>query len=191
MNGSIPHWLADDFDPDRVLDLREQPCVALADERGAIVGAFVACGETHRDYAELLGHGRSEPSTMLAVAIRTAFSEWAGPREPREAFVFFMTPSIIARIMPLSGPTHLAAISLERVNYREMASGAIARFGISRRETDIVKGLFSGLSAADMARELQISEMTVQGHVKRILAKTKSKTRTEMVAKLLGWRAGR
>jgi DNA-binding CsgD family transcriptional regulator len=102
-----------------------------------------------------------------------------------------MTTSVIARIMPLSGPTHLAAISLERVTYREMASGAMTRYGISKRESDIVKGLFAGLSSSDMAKELKISEMTVQGHVKRILAKTKSKTRTEMVAKLLGWRTGR
>jgi DNA-binding CsgD family transcriptional regulator len=190
MTNSVPHWLADDFDPDRVLGLREQPCFALADERGVIVGDFVGHAEAHREYAELLGRGRSEPSNMLAVAIRTTFAEWTGS-EAREAFVFFMTTSIIARIMPLSGPAHLAAISLERVTYREMASGAMTRYGISKRESDIVKGLFAGLSSSDMAKELKISEMTVQGHVKRILAKTKSKTRTEMVAKLLGWRTGR
>ena len=97
MTNSVPHWLADDFDPDRVLGLREQPCFALADERGAIVGDFVGHAPAHREYAELLGRGRSEPSNMLAVAIRTTFAEWAGG-EVREAFVFFMTTSIIARI---------------------------------------------------------------------------------------------
>jgi len=182
------HWLADDVDTERVLGLREQPCIALADARGHIAGSFV--GESQPDYAELLGRGTAQASTLLVAAIRTAFAEWAGG-EPRNPHVFFMTPSIVARIMPLLGEHQFAAISLERVIFREAASGAMRRFGISRRESDVVKGLFAGLSAADMARELHISEVTVQGHVKRILAKTGSKTRTEMVAKLLGWRAGR
>jgi DNA-binding NarL/FixJ family response regulator len=47
--------------------------------------------------------------------------------------------------------------------------------------------ILEGDSAGDIARTLCISEHTVQGYVKVLLSKTKSRNRPAMVAKVLNW----
>ena len=47
--------------------------------------------------------------------------------------------------------------------------------------------MLEGLSSALIAERLHISQATAQGHLKRLLLKTESKNRAQMIARVLGW----
>jgi DNA-binding CsgD family transcriptional regulator len=57
---------------------------------------------------------------------------------------------------------------------------------LSLRETEIVDHLVRGLTNAEIARALGISEKTVKNHVNHIYAKLHTRNRAETVALWLG-----
>jgi DNA-binding CsgD family transcriptional regulator len=57
---------------------------------------------------------------------------------------------------------------------------SFARFGITRRERDIVRGILQGRSNAEIAASLFISERTVETHVTNIYQKTGVKSRVQL-----------
>ena len=65
---------------------------------------------------------------------------------------------------------------------------AASRFQLTQRQTEVLELVLGGASASDVARSLVISEYTAQGYVKTLLAKTKSRNRAAMVAKVLDWK---
>jgi len=68
---------------------------------------------------------------------------------------------------------------------------AAARYLLTRRQTEVLVLVLGGASASDIARSLVISEYTAQGYVKGLLAKTDSRNRAAMVAKVLNWKQPR
>jgi DNA-binding CsgD family transcriptional regulator len=58
---------------------------------------------------------------------------------------------------------------------------AFTRFGITRRERDIVRGILRGSSNAEIAAALFISERTVETHVTNIYQKTGVKSRVQLL----------
>jgi DNA-binding CsgD family transcriptional regulator len=93
------------------------------------------------------------------------------------------------RIVPLDGTENgHVALLLEQLYTRETLERAAARFKLSRREGDVVRLLLDGDSIAEIAGRLAIAESTVGDYVKRLFAKTRVRNRTEMIAKVLGWR---
>ena len=61
-------------------------------------------------------------------------------------------------------------------------STARARPSLTRREREILQLLADGMSNADVAKKLFISQETVKSHVRHILAKLEADTRTHAVA---------
>jgi NarL family two-component system response regulator LiaR len=59
---------------------------------------------------------------------------------------------------------------------------------LTEREMDVLKHIAEGLSNADIAQKLTISEYTVKGHVSNILSKLHLSDRTQ--AAVLAWRQG-
>lgn len=57
--------------------------------------------------------------------------------------------------------------------------------GLSPRETDVLRLIRQGLSSADMARRLCISENTLKVHVSKILKKTGARNRTHLMSMLM------
>lgn len=55
------------------------------------------------------------------------------------------------------------------------------KFQLTRRETDLLQQLLKGWTNKEIATAVQISEQTVKEHIKHILAKTGSTTRTGIV----------
>ncbi len=68
---------------------------------------------------------------------------------------------------------------------------AASRYQLTRRQTQVLELVLGGASASDIARSLVISEYTAQGYVKGLLAKTDSRNRAAMVAKVLNWKQSR
>jgi DNA-binding CsgD family transcriptional regulator len=79
------------------------------------------------------------------------------------------------------------AVRLVADRHRDCLARAIKLYHLTNRQTDVLLQVFDGASAGDVARALGISEYTAQGYIKTLLAKTGSRNRTAMVAKVLDW----
>lgn len=82
----------------------------------------------------------------------------------------------------------LAPVLAELQAGRAAPSGRVALRRLTPRETEILRALAAGDAIADIAEELGISALTVQSHVKNILAKLGVHSRLEAVT--LAWRHG-
>jgi DNA-binding CsgD family transcriptional regulator len=76
---------------------------------------------------------------------------------------------------------------LERIGRREEAAAQQAKtiFRLTEREVQVVQHLLKGWSNKAIAYELKLSEQTVKEHLQRIMAKTKSASRTGILARVL------
>ena len=96
-------------------------------------------------------------------------------------------PSLILRIVELDGPAGLHyGVFAEAYQSRDNMREAARRYGISRRELEVLNLLVQGAATGEIAAQLHIAETTVQDHIKSIAAKTSARSRTEIVAKVLG-----
>lgn len=59
------------------------------------------------------------------------------------------------------------------------------RFGLTRREADVLKRLLDGLKNADIAKKMAIAEQTVKDHLSRIYKKMGVKNRLELMRSLI------
>ena len=76
------------------------------------------------------------------------------------------------------------AVFVEPVK-RDGVAAAIKRFGVSKREAEVLEALMAGRSTPLIARQLFISEATVGEHVKNLFKKTKTNRRSELIARIL------
>lgn len=61
-------------------------------------------------------------------------------------------------------------------------------FGLSTRESQLIGLLATGSSTRDLARDMYLSEHTVQSHLKSIFAKTGAGSRLTLLSRALGTR---
>jgi DNA-binding NarL/FixJ family response regulator len=83
---------------------------------------------------------------------------------------------------------HLAAVLEQLESGRIAPSGRRALTRLTPRETEILRSIAAGESTAQVAAQLGISALTVQSHVKSILAKLGVHSKIEAVT--LAWRYG-
>jgi DNA-binding CsgD family transcriptional regulator/MFS family permease len=88
---------------------------------------------------------------------------------------------VIALFFVLYQKLYTAAISPEEAEKRRL-SEYVHRFGLSAREQEIFSLIIQGLSNAEMASSLYITESTVKFHVGNILKKTEFASRLELIA---------
>ena len=58
--------------------------------------------------------------------------------------------------------------------------------GLTPRETAVVTALVAGVGTREVARDLHVSEWTVQDHLKSVFAKLDVHSRREVLARLAG-----
>jgi DNA-binding CsgD family transcriptional regulator len=124
----------------------------------------------------------------LQPAIEHPIRAWHAAGTPDGEFVAVPMPGIALRAVALDGASSWIAVMLERVCARETLESAARRHGLSPRECDVLRLLLEGDSACEIAQRLRIAEYTVGDYLKRIFAKTRVRNRSEMIAKILGWR---
>jgi DNA-binding CsgD family transcriptional regulator len=78
------------------------------------------------------------------------------------------------------------AVSIEPSTPSERMDLFARGFGLSTREQQVLSLLGTGLDSKEIAGALVLSEHTVNDHVKTILAKTGSRTRQILLARVLG-----
>jgi DNA-binding CsgD family transcriptional regulator len=90
------------------------------------------------------------------------------------------------RTVPLDGAWASATVVfVESGEVRGSIQRAAQRYGLSKREMDVLRLMLDNHSNAAVARVLCIAESTVCDHVKNIYRKTQSTRRTELIGKLL------
>lgn len=123
--------------------------------------------------------------------VRKAVACWNDP-SVRSEQAFMPSSDLIVRVVPLDqGRSFGIALVLEPYESRSQLGAATRRFRLTNRELEVIALLFSGLGTPAISQRLAISDATVNDHVKRLLQKTGTANRTEMAAKLLGWRGDR
>lgn len=75
-------------------------------------------------------------------------------------------------------------IVIEPTKPEEMLPFSMAAYGLSPREEEIVKLVVRGLSTVRIARQLYISEYTVQNHLRSVFEKVGVRTRGELAKRL-------
>jgi DNA-binding CsgD family transcriptional regulator len=78
------------------------------------------------------------------------------------------------------------AVTVERSTPTERAEVYARAFGLTARETQLLKYLISGADTRALARELSIAEHTVNDHLKSIFAKSGTHSRRQVVANVTG-----
>jgi DNA-binding CsgD family transcriptional regulator len=81
--------------------------------------------------------------------------------------------------------TPLVVILMERVRYREMNLDGAAGLGLTEREHQVVRNLVKGWTNKEIASELGITEQTVKAHIRQVMMKMGTTTRTGVLSKLL------
>jgi DNA-binding CsgD family transcriptional regulator len=78
-------------------------------------------------------------------------------------------------------------IILERIGRRQefTLDDAKTRFGLTERETVVIEHLLKGWTNKEIANAIAISEQTVKEHIKHIMDKTKTSTRTGILVAVL------
>jgi len=94
--------------------------------------------------------------------------------------------SVVVRLIPLTGSGVAYAVLVERLRLRRHLNALAQRFGLSAREREVLSLIAKGAKNSEIAQTLNIAESTAIFHVKRLLAKTNSRNRTELVSKAVG-----
>jgi len=133
---------------------------------------------------------RLEP--QLEAAVAAVVATWTDdPATMREATAI-PRQALVMRVVPLRGPAGLRiGVTFERLKTRNAVASAARRFGLSPRELDVLAHVLEGHDTPRVADLLGIAPSTVNDHVKRMFAKTESRNRAELAARILGWKAER
>lgn len=78
------------------------------------------------------------------------------------------------------------AVSIEPAAPGDRVAVFARACGLSRRETELLGHLVAGASTREVARQMSVSENTVQDHLKSVFAKTSTRSRRALLACALG-----
>ena len=98
-----------------------------------------------------------------------------------------------ARLSPDQSPASGAAtivVTIEEASASERVGLFGRAFGLSAREYELLGLLATGSDTRSMAREMSLSEHTIQDHIKSIFAKTGAHDRVTVLSRALGTRLG-
>jgi DNA-binding CsgD family transcriptional regulator len=125
---------------------------------------------------------------LVEDAIRKKTADWHGNPDARIPASLAIPPILIASVIPLlNGEEYRIGVVIDRYSKRNALNAAAMRFNLSLRELEVIALLLRGMGTAEIAKNLLIAISTVQDYVRRILIKTHSSNRAELVSKVLGW----
>ena len=78
------------------------------------------------------------------------------------------------------------AVTIETASPAQRVDLFSRAHGLSPRETDLMAALVRGSDTRQLARELYVSQNTVQDHLKSIFAKTSTRNRRMLMARAFG-----
>jgi DNA-binding CsgD family transcriptional regulator len=102
-----------------------------------------------------------------------------------------LTSPMLLRGFGIPGPADVdqarIIVMLDRISSREPVamSQACTGFGLTPRGRAVVRCLAQGHTNKEIAQQLGITEQTVKEHIQRLMRKTKTMTRTGLLARVL------
>ncbi|MBB3083294.1 helix-turn-helix transcriptional regulator [Geodermatophilus sabuli] len=87
-----------------------------------------------------------------------------------------------ARLERDGDATDEVAVMIEQARPTQIAPVLVRAYGLSQRETDVVKAVLHGLSTEEIAHSLHLSPYTVQDYLKSVFHKVGVSSRRELVA---------
>jgi DNA-binding CsgD family transcriptional regulator len=127
---------------------------------------------------------------LLEETVRALTSAWTG-QSVKHTGVARPVPFLVVRTQPMSGPAGLfIGVRIDRFQPPNSLTGPASRFHISPREVQVLALLLDGNHLDEIAKKLFITSSTVQDHINRMLEKTGSRNRSELIARVLGWELG-
>jgi DNA-binding CsgD family transcriptional regulator len=125
---------------------------------------------------------------LVEETVRTLIAPWYTTPFSREPGVARPVPFLVVRTQPMSGPAGLRiGVRIEASPMTNSLTSAASRFHITPRELQVLGLLLDGTQLEEIGLRLHITSSTVQDHVRNMVEKTKSRNRTELVARVLGW----
>jgi DNA-binding CsgD family transcriptional regulator len=167
------------------LRARTQPAFFILNDALEIEHAWSPDGET----PTVVRDGAVRLAPPFEAAVRDLTAQWAAtdPATLHDG-IAVPEPPFVLRVLPLFGSAGLRiGVSVERLKTRNAMRSAARKFGLSPRELEVLTLLLEGRDSKEAADVLHIAPSTVNDHVKRMLTKTQSRNRAELVARALGW----
>ncbi len=162
---------------------RSRVAVVIADHNLSIVLANATAREMLAPF-DTRGYSRL-PSELIA-----DLSGWIASRTMTERTSSAL-PDLLVHASHLEGDRSAIGLVVERFETRETLETASSRFGLSRRERDVIRLLLAGRSSSEIAVDLGIGQHTVGDYLKRIFAKTNVRSRPELLGKIFNWQSTR
>lgn len=124
----------------------------------------------------------------LPVAIAATVRRLVGKRKKQRSISGVARTGLIVRIAALDNSTgdETLAVFVEKQQMREHVSRAAKKFGLTKRELEVLALLIDGARSRDIAQKLAIGEATAIFHVRGLKEKTGSRTRLELISKVVG-----
>lgn len=160
---------------------RTRPAIIMLD-----AALNVVCSEPRA--IELLSRVTSgEIGEQLPPQIQSAISERIHEMRSAGATAdtFVAIDNLLLRVVPVSGEAgSFIAVFVEAHAKREHLLHATKRYGLTKREGEVLSLLVRGHRGTEIADELCITPATVNDHFKSCLKKTNARTRAEMLVKI-------
>ena len=171
-----------------VAALRAAPDVIVVDlerDDGHGLGALVEVCEAVRDVRVIAATTERDPELGSAIVTAGAsglLPSWGDPAEMEDAIRRAVAGELV---LP---DDHLSSLVDRLRAVRARVTGAANLESLTARELEVLRLLSDGRSTVEIAALLGISPMTVQSHVKNVLAKLRVHSKVEAVR--LAWRFG-
>ena len=154
-------------------DLDRPPGAFTIDQEGN----FVATTQAAEEWLDTLVEGQvSTLVSSLVVGVRRTGS--------RSVTVAGSAGPLTFHALPLKGSEDEISVIVEYPRPIRLTSLVIEAYGLTPREREVVELVLKGLATRQVAGDLEISEYTVQDHLKSVFAKTGTATRGELLAAL-------
>jgi DNA-binding NarL/FixJ family response regulator len=92
---------------------------------------------------------------------------------------------MLVRVAREDGPNGNMAVFVHEYKTRDGIKQFVAQYGITPREHEVLTMLIDGHSTTAMAERINVAVSTVLLHIKSLLVKTRSHSRTELVGKVV------
>jgi DNA-binding CsgD family transcriptional regulator len=165
-----------------ILNRRSRPFLIVLDADLNVICAEDRAFEfLEHAYPAQTGDRRLPQSLCLAVQNAVTRAREERVAEP----TVVLTEKLLLRIVPLAGNGGAyASVLVEPQAKREHLQRAVGRYGLTRRETEVLGCIMDGSNPTDIADTLAISPSTLKDHLKSLLKKINARSRSEMLVKI-------
>lgn len=157
----------------RVLMLDAQLNIAYAEPHAiAMIARFVALEYPHRLPPRI-------ESSIREIALALLNTEDGD-------HIVVPVPGLVLRLARVDGSDGtFVCVLVEEEGRRDSVQTASKRYALTRRESEVLELLLTGLSANEIAGRMSLASATVSDYFKALIRKTGAKNRSDMLAKVL------